>query len=1220
MQATYVSATHFTGKISKTKKEILKDFCNMEYTYAARFVRDLVVDEKRFNDAMVCIEQGNAFVQEDYLVTVMIDISGYSKITSMLTKLGKVSSEMITQTLGTYLSQHDTNLRATLCCLRILSEYSEFEVSFDDIADSTSGNILRRRSLKNDDSGKILLHLHLAMTSGDMSRVIMGIPSERLDYSVSGSRLLMLGNILEGTKSGELGIDENIWKGLFTDGGIPAIIKSIISFDIGFVKCSKQAAAVVWDYCMNKKKVNLSNFTNTESSKLIVEQQSPVESRLAKFVNQSLWKSFVGKMSRRTRKSSVVSQSSENELKILGQFRRPFAHPNEPEQALKAAIEFEAIAQKKLEGRVSIGLSTGDLLFTSLGTVSRQEAGLLGDVVNIAARLMSIVYPNGSILVDEVTHQGSINSFVHMDIGEHYIKGKDMPLRLWSISAHTFQGANTEGIYGYIEEKKFILDKYTEWKESKRESIIFVEAASGLGKSTLGSFASNLAISHAIPVCLIQGKEKFEGLQIIRQLIIDSGTEIEQRTPYFGMGGIMSFIYTQFKNMKTTSRKQHLEITDERFLSTSKSDLISRMTGARTPTRKNSITDSNEVVDFMTLGGIGKFSNEFMRYHGENSTLAPLLGMVIPSLKIPDTEQTAKLDSQAKNNLLKTLIMRIFNSYVCKHECLFLFDDSQWLDDMSLAMIMTLIKFAQKEFMIILSRPVSSSGSEILNQISQHTKVEHLELRGLSTQAVEEIIVNRCTQTTRQVISVESTLLDAIIQKGSRFPLYTDMIGSLLQEKIGKELRVDDSGCLKLKDAEIKIDDILLDTVGAAIISQFDRLPGSFQEILRVACCLGQYFKLDDVLEVGGLEITTQEAFTEISESDRYNFLDIIIDYPSRDTLTDDNVETVYSCSFRHISIMNAIYESLSYADRVSLNLTAARRLESILTAENEDMILPAMSFHYARTVDFGKEMWCLETLGYKYVQRCAFAEGAKTLTRLEEIYNALDLNKRNQVNGLRRAHWLAETSWAWVQLKKMAECQMTAFQALNLIQPEPWPRNEPDVQRQFKKSLVRLLKLWALTMGGKRKLPSHQDGNTSIKKIAPSSAKNLSEVNISTTGTITLSRDSIRERCLSSLIVVPIYDPTFMKAMSALIMIELLCHIIIRATEDPVTWRIYLGRATLMFYFPAKALAKIFFQRLLQEEMRHGAIVNIHYLQLTCILAIVKPPFYAYGVKVAVT
>ncbi|KAJ3327820.1 hypothetical protein HDU76_011075 [Blyttiomyces sp. JEL0837] len=1055
-------------------------------------------------------------------------------------------------------SKYDTNLRATLCCLRILSEYSEFEVSFDDIADTTSGTIVRRRSLKHDGNGKTMLYLHLAITAGDMSR----------------------------------------------------------------------------------KKVKLNNFTDTEASKLIVEQQSAAESRLAKFVNQSLWRSFV---SRKTRKLSVPSEFSEIERsRTLGQFRLvtivfvklkfdfnvqlsqiaiagflkclkkyevddkgqtllgvfglpPFAHPNEPEQALKAAIEFEAIAQQKLEGKVSIGLSTGDILFASLGTACRQEAGLLGDVVNIAARLMSIAYPHGSILVDEVTHQGSINSFVHTDIGEHYIKGKDMPLRLWSISAHTFHGPNTEGIYGYNEEKSVILDKYTQWKESKRESILFVEAASGLGKSTLGTFASNLAVNHDIPVCLIQG------------------TEIEQRTPYFGAGGIMSFIYTQFKNMKNTHKKHYTDvIKDDGSLSASKLDLISRMTGARTPSRRSSIAGSNDAVDFTTLEGIEKLSNDFMTYHGENLTLAPLLGMVIPSLKVPDKQQTAKLDSQAKNNLLKTLILRIFNSYVSKHECLFVLDDSQWLDDMSLAILMTLIKFSQKEFIIILSRPVSSSGSEVLNQISQHPKVERLELRGLSKQAVEEIIVNRCTETTRQVISVESALLDAIIQKGSRFPLYTDMIGSLLQDKVGNELTIDDCGCLRLKDAEIKIDDILLDTVGAAIISQFDRLPPSFQEILRIACCLGQYFKLDDVLEVGGLDITTLEAFAIISENDRYNFLEIIIHHPSTITLAGDNGETVYNCSFRHISIMNAIYESLSYADRVSLNLTAARRFESMLTGENEDIILPIMSFHYARTLDYEKDMWCLETLGCKYVLRYAFVEGAKTLTRLEEIYQTLDVDKRNQINQLRRAHWLAETSWAWVQLKKMEECQNTAFQALNLIQSEPWPRNEPDVQRMFKKSLVRFLRLWLLTLGGRRKRSSIEDRKNSFKKVTPTSAKEISEVNLSTTETITLSRNSIRERCLSSLIVVPIFDPTFMKAMSALIMIELLCHVIIRATEDPVTWRVYLGRATFMFYFPARALAKIFFRRLLQEESNREPIPNIHYLQLTCVMVMMTPPFYS--------
>ncbi|KAJ3296685.1 hypothetical protein HDU76_006697 [Blyttiomyces sp. JEL0837] len=456
---------------------------------------------------------------------------------------------------------------------------------------------------------------------------------------------------------------------------------------------------------------------------------------------------------------------------MLAVFGLPlFSHSNEPEPAVKAAVEFNDFAYQNLHGKASIGISTGEILFATLGTDSRREASLLGDVVNIAARLMSVDGVKGGIVIDDATHSGSTHSFVHHDIGEHYIKGKDVPLHLWTVqSAGLGPVVPTVEVFGYDEEKKFISDSYLKWKVNQVDSIILIEAASGLGKSTLGTFATNLARGDSVGVCLIQG------------------TEIDQRTPYFGMCGVISFAYTHFCNTRPSNKglKAGSEAGSSVSMTTSKYDSgsASRKILTQLP-RKASLKASSlkSEVNAKEFKDVDTPAYEFMKYHGENPNMAPLLRIVIPSLRISDTEQTAKLDSQAKNNLLKT--------------------------------------------------PIADTGSDVLNRISAHSRVKYLKLQGLSRSAVEEIIVNKCSQPTRPISSVEDTLLEGAdltecypsykVQKGSRFPLYTDMIGSLLRDKIGKELIID-AGCLKLKQGEAEVDSILFSTVGAAIISQYDR-------------------------------------------------------------------------------------------------------------------------------------------------------------------------------------------------------------------------------------------------------------------------------------------------------------------------------------------------------------------------------------------------------------
>ncbi|KAJ3313062.1 hypothetical protein HDU76_002730 [Blyttiomyces sp. JEL0837] len=83
----------------------LQNWYPLVHTYVAEFVRDLGLDDSRMENVAAAIEKGHAYVQQDFVVVVMIDISGYSKLTSILTELGKVSSEMITQTVGPYLNK-----------------------------------------------------------------------------------------------------------------------------------------------------------------------------------------------------------------------------------------------------------------------------------------------------------------------------------------------------------------------------------------------------------------------------------------------------------------------------------------------------------------------------------------------------------------------------------------------------------------------------------------------------------------------------------------------------------------------------------------------------------------------------------------------------------------------------------------------------------------------------------------------------------------------------------------------------------------------------------------------------------------------------------------------------------------------------------------------------------------------------------------------------------
>ncbi|KAJ3297013.1 hypothetical protein HDU76_006657, partial [Blyttiomyces sp. JEL0837] len=656
------------------------------------------------------------------------------------------------------------------------------------------------------------------------------------------------------------------------------------------------------------------------------------------------------------------------------------------------------------------------------------------DVVNIAARLMSIKELEGQIIADDATHSGCINIFTHTDVGEHSVKGKDTPLHLWTIVnhvQHSSSGSVSHELCGYETERKEMIQMYLEWRNNRSKSTIFIEAASGLGKSKLGGFITKMAIEDSIPICLVQG------------------TEIEQRTPYFGIYGMMTYIFNRFRRKSQNGiqkdsggntgipRGDSQSTVNSGRHSTSKAE--SSVSVARVNSRRGSLASlSKSLQGSLTMRGSDANSDSkkliarvFMRHFGEDPEMAPLLGMVLPLLKIPDTVKTARLDPQAKGNLVKSLILRMFTSFVSKHQCVFVFDDAQWIDEVSLDIILSLVKFSSQEFIVILSRPVRDSGSENLGRIVNCPKVKRLELSGLSRAAVQQII----------------------------------------------------------------------------------------------------YFTLTDVTEIGGLDTTSDEVKAIIEKSDRYHFLHIEINQegdgsdPHHLDDSDGNLKStpVVHCSFRHISIMNAIYESLSYSERISVNLIAAQRFEQMLTPENEESVLPSISFHYSRTKEHDKIVFYLEKLGCNYIQRCAFGEGVQTLEKLLDFLSILENDQTLSILPVRRAKWLSEMSWAYCQRKQLEKCKSVGFEALNLVTTEPWPMDEPAVKKKFVKSLLKLLKLWMKTSGGTKPL---QSSSKKRGKVDP---------NIVSAGTPTdmpFNEGDIKEKALSALSMVSIFDPNFLPIM----------------------------------------------------------------------------------------
>jgi class 3 adenylate cyclase len=119
---------------------------------------------------------------------------------------------------------------------------------------------------------------------------------------------------------------------------------------------------------------------------------------------------------------------------LMAVFGAPVAHEDDPERAVRAALEIQCRASEEaaLFGGlcVRVGVNTGEVIFAPVGPDGRRELTVMGDAVNVAARLQAAAPPEG-VLLGEATHAACVHAIACEAMESILVKGKEAPLRVW---------------------------------------------------------------------------------------------------------------------------------------------------------------------------------------------------------------------------------------------------------------------------------------------------------------------------------------------------------------------------------------------------------------------------------------------------------------------------------------------------------------------------------------------------------------------------------------------------------------------------------------------------------------------------------------------------------------------------------------------------------------------------------------------------------------------
>jgi class 3 adenylate cyclase/tetratricopeptide (TPR) repeat protein len=174
---------------------------------------------------------------------------------------------------------------------------------------------------------------------------------------------------------------------------------------------------------------------------------------------------------------------------VMAVWGTPVATEDDAERAVRAALELvSAIPELHPDLRARAGVLTGEAAVT-IGAES--EGMVAGDLVNTASRVQSAAEP-GMVLVGESTRTAADAAIAFEDAGEHEMKGKAEPMRLWRalrVVANRGGEGRSSGLeapfVGRDRELRLVKDVFQTSAEAGHSHLALVTGPAGIGKSRL---------------------------------------------------------------------------------------------------------------------------------------------------------------------------------------------------------------------------------------------------------------------------------------------------------------------------------------------------------------------------------------------------------------------------------------------------------------------------------------------------------------------------------------------------------------------------------------------------------------------------------------------------------------------------------------------------------------------------------------------------------------
>ena len=213
---------------------------------------------------------------------------------------------------------------------------------------------------------------------------------------------------------------------------------------------------------------------------------------------------------------------------IMAIFGAPLAHENDPERAIRCALDMMAeIERFNLRSSINlpaplglhVGLHSGMVIAGNVGSDLRMNYSVIGDTVNLAARLVELA-PRGEIYLTADTYKLVSGVAVAEGPFPTVFRGKASPVNVYKLRSARGEDESKKQVIGqneFVGREKEIqrIKEALDLVVKKNQVRLFIRGEAGVGKSRLKA--------ELIKVAYSRGVAAFEG----------SCSSFEVNTPYY---------------------------------------------------------------------------------------------------------------------------------------------------------------------------------------------------------------------------------------------------------------------------------------------------------------------------------------------------------------------------------------------------------------------------------------------------------------------------------------------------------------------------------------------------------------------------------------------------------------------------------------------------------------------------------------------------------------